>query len=192
MAWLVSVLEGNVKRSVQSIETSGIFYKAAFKTWRRDFGAIFLILHLRLKNLFDQSQIKGSDRTMSHQYHHQLNAWLISVRYETPILPNKNLTKAVTRLPHFLWQDFFKYTRDIDLTDGTSNLIGFEKWLEKKTRILFKAHVKIIVKRGFWEKTLLKVNIKISKDIQPVLFIKMASVLQITNYHLTKVQLTKT
>ena len=78
---------------MQSIETSGIFYKA---------GAIFLILHLRLKNLFDQSQIKGSDRIMSHQYHHQLNAWLISVRYETPILPNKNLTKAVTRLPHFL------------------------------------------------------------------------------------------
>ena len=32
MAWLVSVLEGNIKRSVQSIETSAIFYKAAFKT----------------------------------------------------------------------------------------------------------------------------------------------------------------
>ena len=32
MAWLVSVLEGNIKRSVQSIETSAIFHKAAFKT----------------------------------------------------------------------------------------------------------------------------------------------------------------
>ena len=73
-----------------------------------------------------------------HQYHHQLktfNAWLISIRYETPILSNENLTKAVTRLPHFLRQE--KDTRDIDLTYGTLNLIGSEKWLEKKTNVLF-------------------------------------------------------
>ena len=44
---------------------------------------------------------------------------------------------AVTRLPHLLRQDFFKGTRDIGLTDGTLNLIGFEKWLEKKSKVLF-------------------------------------------------------
>ena len=156
MAWLISVLEGNIKRSVQSIETSAIFHKAAFKTWRRGFGAIFLILHLRLKNLFDQSQIKDSDRIVSHQYHRQLNAWLISVRYETPILPNENLTKVVTRLPHFLWQDFFKYTRDIDLTDGTSNLIGFKNGLKRKLEFYSRHMLKlspseVFEKRHYWK-----------------------------------------
>ena len=80
-----------------------------------------------------------------HQYHHQLktfNAWLISIRYETPILSNESLTKAVKRLPHFLRQE--KDNRDIDLTDGTLNLTGFEKWLEKKTKVLFNPLAEII------------------------------------------------
>ena len=70
-----------------------------------DFDDKFLISHLILKNLFDQPQIKGSYRITLRQYHHQLktfNAWLILIRYETRILPNKNLSKTVTCLPHFL------------------------------------------------------------------------------------------
>ena len=67
-----------------------------------------------------QPQIKGNNKIALRQYHHQLktfNAWLISIRYETPILSNENLTKAVTRLPHFLREDIFKDSRDFDLTD---------------------------------------------------------------------------
>ena len=132
---------------MKSIGTSGTFYATALKTLKRDFGDKFLISHLKLKNLLDQFQIKGSDRITLRQYHHQLktfNAWLISIRYETPILSNKNLTKAVTCLLQFLRQDFFKDTRDFDLTGGTLNLIGFKKWLEKKTKILFNPLSEII------------------------------------------------
>ena len=100
-----------------------------------------------MKNLFDQPQIKDSDIMTFHQYHHQLktfNVWLISIRYKIPISFNENLTKAVPSLLHFLWQDFSKDTRDIDLTDGTMNLVGPKKWLEKKTKILFSPLEEII------------------------------------------------
>ena len=130
MARLSSVLEGDAKRFVKSIGTSGTFYATALKTLKRDFSDKFLISHLKLKNLLDQFQIKGSDKITLSQYHRQLktfNAWLISIRYETPILSNEKLTKAVTCLLQFLRQDFFKDTRDFDLTGGTLNLIGFKK-----------------------------------------------------------------
>ena len=91
MARLLIVLEGDAKRSVQSKGTSGTFYTAPLKTLQSDFGDKVLISHLKLKNLLDQPQIKGSDRITLHQYHYQpkkFNAWLISVRYERPILSN--------------------------------------------------------------------------------------------------------
>ena len=156
-----------------------------------DFDGKFLISHLILKNLFDQPQIKGSYRITLRQYHQQLktfNAWLILIRYETCILPNKNLTKTVTCLPHFLRQDFLKDTRDIDLTGSALNLIRFEKWLEKKLKF-YLIHLRKLLQIEivtFSEKILLKVNMKISEDIQLMFFIP-----QITNYRQTKVQLRK-
>ena len=64
------------------------------------------------------------------------------------------MTKAVASLLHFLCQDFSKDTRDIDLTDGTMNLVGSKKWLEKKTKILFSPLEEIIANwdsRYFWK-----------------------------------------
>ena len=57
--------------------------------------------------------------------------------YENPILSYENLSKAVTRLPNYLRTQFFKTTRDCNLTDGTINLLNFESWLERRTKDLF-------------------------------------------------------
>ena len=45
---LLSVLDGDAKRSIQSIGSSGIFYATALKTLKRDFGNPLMIAHLRL------------------------------------------------------------------------------------------------------------------------------------------------
>ena len=57
--------------------------------------------------------------------------------YQNPILSYKNLSKVVTSLPNYLRTQFYKATRDCNLTDGTINLLLFENWLEKRIWDLF-------------------------------------------------------
>ena len=60
------------------------------------------------------------------------NTWLLSMGYDTLILSNENLTKAILRLPTFLRREFFKTTRDSNMLDGSANLITLEKWFNEK------------------------------------------------------------
>ena len=64
--------------------------------------------------------------------------------YENPILSYENLSKAVTRLLNYLRTQFFKATRDCDLTDGTINLLTFENWLERRIKDLSNPLAEII------------------------------------------------
>ena len=64
--------------------------------------------------------------------------------YQNPILSYENLSKVVTRLLNYLHTQFYKATRDCDLTDGTINLLLFESWLEKCIKDLFNSLSKII------------------------------------------------
>ena len=52
MERLLSVLTGEAKKAVQCIGTSGIFYAAALKLLKRDFGNPTVVTHLKLKQLF--------------------------------------------------------------------------------------------------------------------------------------------
>ena len=51
---LMSVLEGEAKRSVESIGCNGIFYATALKSLKRDFGNPVLVPHLKIMALLDQ------------------------------------------------------------------------------------------------------------------------------------------
>ena len=115
MERLCSVLYGEAKRVIETIGNTGRFYATALKTLKCDFGNPLLILHAKLKLLFDQSQIKSTDRISLQRFHqHKINnAWLLSMGYCTPILINDNLTKAIIRLPSFLRRDFFKATKKL-------------------------------------------------------------------------------
>ena len=102
MTRLLSVLDREAKKAVQTIRTSGIFYAAALKTLTKDFGSPLLILPFRLKNLFDKPQIRANDRITLRQFHQELKlifTWLMSAGYEVPIFSSENLTKAIIRLP---------------------------------------------------------------------------------------------
>ena len=144
---MLSVLEGEAKRSVESIGINGIFYATALKTLKRDFGNPIVIAHLKMKHLFKQPQIKNNDRTELRKFHQHLKGtitWLISIGYEFPLLSYDSLTKCVARLPNYLRNQFFKSTADSSFTDGSVNLITFEKWLERKLRSYFNPLADII------------------------------------------------
>ena len=145
MERLRSVLDGDAKKSVEVIDTSGIFYATALKCLKRDCGNPLVIARLRFKALFDRPQLKVFDRSGLRQFHQQLktnNTWLLSIGYESPPLSHENLTKCVSLLPPVLPQGFYKSTDFSVFTDGSVNLI--EQWLENKLTRYFNPKADII------------------------------------------------
>ena len=148
---LLSALEGEAKKSVESVGCEGIFYATELKSLKRDFGDPLVVSHLKIKTIFDQPQIKPNDKIGLRKHHQQVkitNTWLLSMGYENLILYYENLSKAVTRLPNHLQTQFFKPTRDCDLTVGTINLLTSENWLERRNKDLFNPLAKIISIQG--------------------------------------------
>ena len=104
-------------------------------------------MHLKIKHLFKQPNIKNNDRTELHKFHQHLKGtitWLISTGHEFPLLSYDSLTKCVARLPNYLRNQFFKSTAYSSFTDGSVNLITFEKWLERKLHSYFNPLADII------------------------------------------------
>lgn len=143
---LLSVLRGDAKRSVDSIGRNGIFYATTLKCLKREFGNPNVVSHIKLKLIFDQPQIKATDRTSLKLYHQKLkstNTWLVSMGYHSTLSSIENVTKAVQRLPNYLRQTFYRHTREIIETD-TISLLEFEKWLENRMKELFNPIADII------------------------------------------------
>ena len=148
MTRLLSVLHGDVKKAVFSIENNGIFYATALKTLKRDFGNPLLVSHKRLSQLFNRKPISSNDKLSLRQFHQELkqnSTWLLSIGYETPLLSYENLSKAIATLPHNLRQDFFKATRSNNLLDGSINLIGLADWLDGRLKTYFNPLAEIVV-----------------------------------------------
>ena len=129
---LLSVLDGDAKRSIQSIGSSGIFYATALKALKRDYGNPIIVSHLRVKSLFAFPPIKSNDRTALRNFHQKLKVtitWLNSIGHEVPIKSKENLAKALLCLPYNMRNEFYKVTCNLDILDGDPNLIFFEKYL---------------------------------------------------------------
>ena len=62
MERLHSVFDGYAKKAVSSIGTNSIFYAAALKTLKQEFGHPIVVANLKLKALFDQPQRHSRDR----------------------------------------------------------------------------------------------------------------------------------
>ena len=66
MDHLLSVLDGDAKRSIQSIGSSGIFYATALKALKRDYGNPIIVSHLRVKSIpTDKNQRQNSFTELS-------------------------------------------------------------------------------------------------------------------------------
>ena len=80
MTRLISLLDEDAKRTIQSIGSSGLFHASALKTLKRDFGNPLLVGTLRMKGLFNKPKISGRDRNAQRKIHQQLkmnNTWLM-------------------------------------------------------------------------------------------------------------------
>ena len=102
MTELISLLDGDAKKAVQSTGSNGLFYASALKSFKSNFGNPLLVATFRMKTLIDKPHINGRDRIALREYHQQLkmnNTWLISMGYKTPLLSSDNLTKALMHLP---------------------------------------------------------------------------------------------
>ena len=98
MMRLISWLDGDAKKAVQSIGSNRLFYASALKSLKSNFGNPLLVAAFRMKTLFDKPHINGRHRIALREYHQQLNmnnTWLISMGYKTPLLSSDNLTKAL-------------------------------------------------------------------------------------------------
>ena len=95
---LLSVFDGDAKRSVMSIGPSGIFCITALKALKHDYGNPIIVSHLRVKSLFEFPPIKSNDRIALRNFHQKLKitiTWLKSIGYEVPIKSTENLAEAL-------------------------------------------------------------------------------------------------
>ena len=69
MERLCSDLYDEAKRVIETIGNAGRFYATFLKTLKCDFGDSPLISHAKLKLLFDQPQIKSTDRISLRRFH---------------------------------------------------------------------------------------------------------------------------
>ena len=69
MECLLSALEGEAKKSVESIGCKGTLYATALKSLKRDVGNPVLVSHVKIKSIFDQPQINSNDKIGLRKYY---------------------------------------------------------------------------------------------------------------------------
>lgn len=84
--------------------------------------------------MLDKTQIKPNDRTALQAFRTLIKVnltWLSSLGYKTPIYYYGMVTKALLRVPYALRKELYTYKKGSSLTDGSLDLITFEKWFKK-------------------------------------------------------------
>ena len=92
MQRLLSALEGEAKKSGESIGCEGTFYATALKSLKQDFGNQLPVSHLKIRSIFDQPQIKPNDKIGLRKYHQQVKItiiWLLSMGLRIRYYPMK-------------------------------------------------------------------------------------------------------
>ena len=72
MMRLISLLDGDTKKAVQSIGSNRLFYASALKSLKINFGNPLFITIFRMKTLFDKAHINGRDRIALKEYQQRL------------------------------------------------------------------------------------------------------------------------
>ena len=83
----------------------------ALKMLKKDFGNPLVVLHLKLKKLFNHKQTNIKDKLGLCSFHQQLCiciSWLSLIGYDTPLTSYENLTKPLSVLPIKYQSGFFE------------------------------------------------------------------------------------
>ena len=135
MERLINVLDGEARRMVQSIGQSGIFYSTILKCLKRDYGNPAVVSYLKLKELFDHPQLQAENKPAIRSFQQQLKTtviWLSSMGYHSAIRSTDNITKAVTRLPNYLCNKFYKEFKSNDIDENKVYLLECSHWLDER------------------------------------------------------------
>ena len=116
---------------VQSIGQSDIFYPTVLKCLKRDYGNLTIVSYLKLNELFNQPQLQAKNKPDFQQQLKTTVIWLSSMGYHSAIRPSDNITKAVTRLPNYLRNKFYKEFKSNDI-DEKVDLLKFSHWLDER------------------------------------------------------------
>ena len=147
MERLLSVLDGDAKKAVQSLGQSGYFYASALKTLKRNFGDPVVISFLKLKSILDLPQLSSDNKIGLRNFHQQLKAtivWLKSIGYTSELCSTENLAKGITRLPNYMRSAFYREFKEQIANHYKLNLINLEQWLQNKLKELFNPIATII------------------------------------------------
>ena len=123
----------------QLLGRNSLFYSAALKALKREFGNLCAVSFLKLKSVLHQNQIQSDFKKRLKQFLQQLKkviTWLASMGYISSINSTKNVTKAMMRLPKNLWTSYYKGFDDTRFNENNINLISFERWLANKIHSL--------------------------------------------------------
>ena len=72
MTYLISAVEGEARRAIEAVSTSGLFYASALETLKQEYGNTLLVAHLRLKSVLDKPKIKSNDCATLREFHQQI------------------------------------------------------------------------------------------------------------------------
>ena len=120
---------------VQSIGQSGIFYPTVLKCLKRDYGNPTVVSYLKLKELFDQPQLQAKNKPAIRSFQQQLKTtviWLSSMGYHSAIQSTDKITKAVTRLPNYFRNKFYKEFKSNNIDENKVDLLTFLHWLDER------------------------------------------------------------
>ena len=124
MTCLLSVLDGEAKKAVQTIGTSSIFYATTLKTLKK-FRKSFIDITFSSKIFIWQTSNLSNLITLG-QFHQELKLTILM-----PVgCKVGNLTKSIIHSPYQLRLRFYKFIKESNLIDGSINLVTFEKFLE--------------------------------------------------------------
>ena len=135
MERLMNVLDGEAKRMVQSVGQSVTFYPTVLKCLKRDYGNPTVVSYLKLKELLDQPQLQAKNKPTIRSFQQQLKTtvtWLSSTGYHSAIRSTDNITKAVTRLPNYLRNKFYKEFKSNNIDENKVDLLKFSHWLDER------------------------------------------------------------
>ena len=129
MTCLLSVLDGEAKKAAQTIGTSSIFYATTLKTFKK-FRKSFIDITFSSKIFIWQTSYLSNLITLG-QFHQELKLTiLMPVGCKESVFSSGNLTKSIIHSPYQLRLRFYKFIKEINLIDGSINLVTFEKFLE--------------------------------------------------------------
>ena len=186
MERLLSVLDGEAKRTVTSIGRSGLFYATAMKTLKSNFGNPMVVSFLKLKSVLDLPQITNENRAGLRAFHQQLKSvitWLNSMGDTSAINSIENTTKAIARIPRYLRSKFFRDFKDAKLNNQSLNLTTFEIWLGNKVAELFNPISAIIDHQEKQRKDFHKDAHRLERDIRNPHRTFLALAEGTSNYH---------